>query len=142
MRTRWALLVVFWLGWLGMLVGAVLIILQAPRCRDLPVTSWWNDGPLYQIGNIRAFTDAQNLKGENTMNIVLISVFTGQMMGRPYSVKVLVCRQEPELVLHQNNCVRVMLLTTRLVTFGRSETHFELCSKGTEAEVLLDLALN
>ncbi|XP_039992987.1 4F2 cell-surface antigen heavy chain-like [Xiphias gladius] len=62
-RTRWALLVVFWLGWLGMLVGAVLIILQAPRCRDLPVTSWWNDGPLYQIGNIRAFTDAQNLKG-------------------------------------------------------------------------------
>uniref|UniRef100_A0A7N6ALX9 Glycosyl hydrolase family 13 catalytic domain-containing protein n=1 Tax=Anabas testudineus TaxID=64144 RepID=A0A7N6ALX9_ANATE len=62
-RTRWALLVVFWLGWLGMLVGAVLIILQAPRCRDLPPTNWWNDGPLYQIGNIHAFTDAQNLKG-------------------------------------------------------------------------------
>ncbi|XP_059208682.1 4F2 cell-surface antigen heavy chain-like [Centropristis striata] len=62
-RTRWALLVVFWLGWLGMLVGAVLIILQAPRCRDLPATSWWNGGPLYQIGNIQAFSDAQNLKG-------------------------------------------------------------------------------
>ncbi|XP_040916695.1 4F2 cell-surface antigen heavy chain-like [Toxotes jaculatrix] len=62
-RTRWALLVVFWLGWLGMLVGAVLIILQAPRCRDLPPTNWWNDGPLYQIGHIQAFTDAHNLKG-------------------------------------------------------------------------------
>nr|XP_046269812.1 solute carrier family 3 member 2b [Scatophagus argus] len=62
-RTRWALLVVFWLGWVGMLVGAVLIILQAPRCRDLPATNWWNDGPLYEIGNIRAFTDARNLKG-------------------------------------------------------------------------------
>ncbi|KAM9341603.1 amino acid transporter heavy chain SLC3A2-like [Symphorus nematophorus] len=62
-RTRWALLVVFWLGWLGMLVGAVLIILQAPRCRDLPATNWWNNGPLYQIGNVRAFTDARNLKG-------------------------------------------------------------------------------
>uniref|UniRef100_UPI0037E855F2 solute carrier family 3 member 2b n=1 Tax=Semicossyphus pulcher TaxID=241346 RepID=UPI0037E855F2 len=62
-RTRWALLVVFWLGWLGMLGGAVLIILQAPRCRDLPDTNWWNDGPLYQIGNIQAFTDARNLKG-------------------------------------------------------------------------------
>lgn len=62
-RTRWALLVVFWLGWLGMLGGAVLIILQAPRCRDLPATSWWNKGPLYQIGNIQVFTDAHNLKG-------------------------------------------------------------------------------
>ncbi|KAM7403796.1 hypothetical protein PAMA_004298 [Pampus argenteus] len=61
--TRWALLVLFWLGWLGMLVGAVLIILQAPRCRDLPATSWWNNGPLYQIGNIQVFTDAHNLKG-------------------------------------------------------------------------------
>ncbi|XP_056249427.1 solute carrier family 3 member 2b [Seriola aureovittata] len=62
-RTRWALLVVFWLGWLGMLVGAVFIILQAPRCRDLPPTNWWNDGPLYQIVNIQAFTDTHNLKG-------------------------------------------------------------------------------
>lgn len=62
-RTRWALLVVFWLGWLGMLGGAVLIILQAPRCRDLPPTSWWNLGPLYQIGDVRAFSDAQDLKG-------------------------------------------------------------------------------
>ncbi|KAM3595535.1 uncharacterized protein V6R79_024727 [Siganus canaliculatus] len=62
-RTRWALLVVFWLGWLGMLAGAVLIILQAPRCKDLPDTSWWNDGPLYVIGNVQAFSDAGNLKG-------------------------------------------------------------------------------
>ncbi|XP_053743076.1 4F2 cell-surface antigen heavy chain-like [Synchiropus splendidus] len=62
-RTRWALLVVFWLGWLGMLVGAVLIILQAPRCKDLPATSWWNEGPLYQIGDVRAFSEKGNLKG-------------------------------------------------------------------------------
>uniref|UniRef100_A0A3P8T123 Solute carrier family 3 member 2b n=1 Tax=Amphiprion percula TaxID=161767 RepID=A0A3P8T123_AMPPE len=62
-RTRWALLVVFWLGWLGMLGGAVLIILQAPRCRDLPHTHWWNQGPLYRIGDVRAFSAAQNLKG-------------------------------------------------------------------------------
>uniref|UniRef100_A0A146ZM98 4F2 cell-surface antigen heavy chain n=1 Tax=Fundulus heteroclitus TaxID=8078 RepID=A0A146ZM98_FUNHE len=62
-RTRWALLLVFWLGWLGMLGGAVLILLQAPACRELPATSWWNEGPLYQIGNIQAFTDKHNLKG-------------------------------------------------------------------------------
>ncbi|XP_070698880.1 amino acid transporter heavy chain SLC3A2-like [Pempheris klunzingeri] len=62
-RTRWALLGVFWLGWLGMLVGAVLIILQAPRCRDLPDTRWWSDGPLYQIGDVQAFTESRDLKG-------------------------------------------------------------------------------
>ena len=64
-RTRWALLVVFWLGWLGMLGGAVLIVLRAPRCRDLPATNWWNHGPLYQVGDIRAFSAARNLKGED-----------------------------------------------------------------------------
>ncbi|XP_033961549.1 amino acid transporter heavy chain SLC3A2-like [Pseudochaenichthys georgianus] len=62
-RTRWALLVVFWLGWLGMLGGAVLIVLQAPRCRDLPAINWWNEGPLYQVGDIQAFSDTRDLKG-------------------------------------------------------------------------------
>ncbi|KAM3849813.1 amino acid transporter heavy chain SLC3A2-like [Diretmus argenteus] len=62
-RTRWALLGLFWLGWLGMLAGAVIIILQAPRCKDLPPTNWWNQGALYQIGNVQAFTKEQNLKG-------------------------------------------------------------------------------
>ncbi|XP_061898402.1 amino acid transporter heavy chain SLC3A2-like isoform X1 [Entelurus aequoreus] len=62
-RTRWALLVLFWLGWLGMLGGAVLIILQAPRCRDLPATYWWNQGPLYQVARVQSFTDAGNLQG-------------------------------------------------------------------------------
>uniref|UniRef100_A0A8C7Z5G9 Solute carrier family 3 member 2 N-terminal domain-containing protein n=1 Tax=Oryzias sinensis TaxID=183150 RepID=A0A8C7Z5G9_9TELE len=54
-RTRWALLLVFWIGWLGMLVGAVLIILRAPVCRELPPTDWWNEGPLLQIRNLQAF---------------------------------------------------------------------------------------
>ncbi|KAJ4921225.1 hypothetical protein JOQ06_021913, partial [Pogonophryne albipinna] len=62
-RTRWALLVVFWLGWLGMLGAAVLIVLQAPRCRDLPAINWWNEGPLYQVGDIQAFSDTRDLKG-------------------------------------------------------------------------------
>ena len=61
MRTRCALLALFWLGWLGMLAGAVLIILQAPRCRPPPAVNWWNKGPLYQIGDVQAFAD--NLPG-------------------------------------------------------------------------------
>uniref|UniRef100_A0A8C2ZGD9 Solute carrier family 3 member 2 N-terminal domain-containing protein n=1 Tax=Cyclopterus lumpus TaxID=8103 RepID=A0A8C2ZGD9_CYCLU len=62
-RTRWSLLVVFWLGWLGMLGGAVLIVLQAPRCRDLPSSSWWNAGSLYRIGDVGAFSATHDLKG-------------------------------------------------------------------------------
>ncbi|XP_069327616.1 amino acid transporter heavy chain SLC3A2 isoform X2 [Eulemur rufifrons] len=64
-RTRWALLVLFWLGWLGMLAGAVVIIVRAPRCRELPVQRWWHTGALYRIGDLQAFQgrDAGNLAG-------------------------------------------------------------------------------
>ncbi|XP_058925949.1 amino acid transporter heavy chain SLC3A2 [Kogia breviceps] len=64
-RTRWALLLLFWLGWLGMLAGAVVIIVQAPRCRELPAMSWWHKGALYRIGDLQAFQgrDAGDLVG-------------------------------------------------------------------------------
>ncbi|XP_070344133.1 amino acid transporter heavy chain SLC3A2 isoform X2 [Equus asinus] len=64
-RTRWALLLLFWLGWLGMLAGAVVIIVRAPRCRELPAQSWWHKGALYRIGDLQAFQgrDAGNLAG-------------------------------------------------------------------------------
>ncbi|XP_010597405.1 amino acid transporter heavy chain SLC3A2 [Loxodonta africana] len=64
-RTRWALLVLFWLGWLGMLAGAVVIIVQAPRCRQLPTQRWWHKGALYRIGDLQAFQpgEAGNLAG-------------------------------------------------------------------------------
>lgn len=67
-RTRWALLVLFWLGWLGMLAGAVVIIVRAPRCRELPAQNWWHKGALYRIGDLQAFQgqeggDLAGLKG-------------------------------------------------------------------------------
>lgn len=81
-RIRWALLVVFWLGWLGILAGAVLIIVQAPRCRDLPSTSWWNDGPLYQLGNVQAFSESRNLKGvEQKVNSLSKLKVKGLVLG-------------------------------------------------------------
>lgn len=63
-RTRWVLLVLFWLGWVGMLAGAIVIIVQAPRCKPLPKMNWWNEGPLYQIFNLEAFSDG--LEGVET----------------------------------------------------------------------------
>ncbi|XP_037373624.1 4F2 cell-surface antigen heavy chain [Talpa occidentalis] len=64
-RTRRALLLLFWLGWLGMLAGAVVIIVRAPRCRELPAQRWWHTGALYRIGDLRAFQggDAGRLEG-------------------------------------------------------------------------------
>ncbi|XP_006875091.1 PREDICTED: 4F2 cell-surface antigen heavy chain [Chrysochloris asiatica] len=61
-RTRWALLVLFWLGWLGMLAGAVVIIVQAPRCRELPIQRWWHKGALYRIADIQAFLPGEGGK--------------------------------------------------------------------------------
>ncbi|XP_048216726.1 4F2 cell-surface antigen heavy chain [Perognathus longimembris pacificus] len=58
-RTRWALLVLFWVGWLGMLAGAVVIIVRAPRCRELPAQHWWHKGALYRVDNLQAFEAAQ-----------------------------------------------------------------------------------
>lgn len=60
-RTRWVLLVLFWLGWIGMLAGAIVIIVQAPRCKPIPEMNWWNEGPLYQITDLEAFSEG--LKG-------------------------------------------------------------------------------
>lgn len=60
-RTRWVLLVLFWLGWIGMLAGAIVIIVQAPRCKDIPAMNWWNEGPVYQITDLEAFSEG--LKG-------------------------------------------------------------------------------
>ncbi|XP_029943995.1 solute carrier family 3 member 2a [Salarias fasciatus] len=55
-RTRWVLLVLFWLGWVGMLAGAIVIIVQAPRCKPIPEMNWWNEGPLYQVPDVDAFS--------------------------------------------------------------------------------------
>ncbi|XP_057182946.1 4F2 cell-surface antigen heavy chain-like isoform X4 [Triplophysa rosa] len=69
--TRRALLVLFWLGWVGILAGAVVIIEQAPRCKPIPEMNWWNEGPLYQISNVKDFSD-RGLKGtENELRSLL-----------------------------------------------------------------------
>ncbi|XP_036814214.1 4F2 cell-surface antigen heavy chain [Oncorhynchus mykiss] len=62
-RTRWVLLVLFWLGWVGMLAGAIVIIVQAPRCKPIPEMNWWNQGPLYQIADLDAFNHDKGIKG-------------------------------------------------------------------------------
>ncbi|XP_058876708.1 4F2 cell-surface antigen heavy chain-like [Acipenser ruthenus] len=69
-RTRWALLILFWLGWLGMLAAAIAIIVQAPRCKSVPEQSWWHKGALYRIGAVAAFMDSN---GDGTGDLAGVS---------------------------------------------------------------------
>ncbi|XP_072542906.1 amino acid transporter heavy chain SLC3A2-like [Salminus brasiliensis] len=87
-RTRLMLLVLFWLGWVGMLAGAVVIIVQAPRCKPIPEMHWWNEGPLYQIADVKAFSGDKGFKGveEKLDNLNQLKV-KGLVLGSIHSVQ-------------------------------------------------------
>ncbi|XP_068163977.1 solute carrier family 3 member 2a [Antennarius striatus] len=85
-RTRWVLLILFWLGWVGMLAGAIVIIVQAPRCKPIPEMNWWNEGPLYQISDAEAF--AGGLEGvENKLDSINQLKVKGLVLGPLHSVQ-------------------------------------------------------
>lgn len=48
-RLRWILFVFFWALWVAMLVGAILIIVYAPKCAAPTNLAWWKQGPLVTI---------------------------------------------------------------------------------------------
>ncbi|XP_051576417.1 4F2 cell-surface antigen heavy chain-like [Myxocyprinus asiaticus] len=86
-RARWILLVLFWLGWVGMLAGAVVIILQAPRCKPIPEMNWWNKGLLYQISDVNAFSD-KGLKGvEEKLDYLKQMKVKGLVLGPIHTVQ-------------------------------------------------------
>ncbi|KAK2862805.1 hypothetical protein Q5P01_002338 [Channa striata] len=85
-RTRWVLLVLFWLGWVGMLAGAIVIIVQAPRCKPLPEMNWWNEGPLYQISDAEAFSGGLNDLAEKLDDINQLKV-KGLILGPLHTVQ-------------------------------------------------------
>ncbi|XP_054608408.1 solute carrier family 3 member 2a [Dunckerocampus dactyliophorus] len=85
-RTRWVLLILFWLGWVGMLAGAIVIIVQAPRCKPIPEMNWWNMGPLYQISDLEAFSNG--LAGvENKLDNVNQLKVKGLVLGPIHTVQ-------------------------------------------------------
>uniref|UniRef100_UPI00358F0E56 amino acid transporter heavy chain SLC3A2 n=1 Tax=Myxine glutinosa TaxID=7769 RepID=UPI00358F0E56 len=56
-RTRYALLALFWLAWLAMLVGAIMIIVTAPRCQAPPELTWYEETAVYHV-DVRSFLDS------------------------------------------------------------------------------------
>lgn len=75
-RTRFVLLILFWLGWVGMLAGAIVIIVQAPRCKPIPEMNWWNEGPLYQISDTEAFSDGMEGKCTRFLFLLIVAIRT------------------------------------------------------------------
>lgn len=45
-RLRWIFFILFWALWIGMLVGAIMIIIGAPKCSAPTPLSWYEQGPL------------------------------------------------------------------------------------------------
>uniref|UniRef100_A0A8C1WT79 Solute carrier family 3 member 2a n=1 Tax=Cyprinus carpio TaxID=7962 RepID=A0A8C1WT79_CYPCA len=86
-RTRWVLLVLFWLGWIGMLAGAIVIIVQAPRCKPIPEMNWWNEGFLYQISDVNTFSE-NGLKGvEEKLDYLNQMKVKGLVLGPIHTVQ-------------------------------------------------------
>lgn len=48
-RLRWFMFILFWVVWLAMLVGALMIIVYAPKCAATEKLSWWQSGPLVTV---------------------------------------------------------------------------------------------
>lgn len=82
------LLVLFWLGWVGMLAGAIVIIVKAPHCKPIPEMNWWNEGPLYQISDFVAFSGG--LAGR-VLNITFIPDKLFILRMTPYLVNLHLC---------------------------------------------------
>ncbi|XP_037028275.1 neutral and basic amino acid transport protein rBAT isoform X2 [Bradysia coprophila] len=51
-RLRWIFFILFWALWIGMLVGAIMIIIGAPKCAAPTPLSWYKQGPLALLSPI------------------------------------------------------------------------------------------
>lgn len=75
-RLRMFLFVFFWIAWIAMLVGAVVIILVAPRCPPAPRLDWYQKTAMYQV-DVETFKDSnEDGVGDFKGKILLIFFFS------------------------------------------------------------------
>jgi len=61
-RLRWVLFILFWACWVGMLVGAVMIIINAPKCAPPEPKTWWEEGPLAEVDTLVSESDMKSFE--------------------------------------------------------------------------------
>ncbi|XP_029177815.1 neutral and basic amino acid transport protein rBAT isoform X2 [Nylanderia fulva] len=67
-KMRWALFILFWLLWAGMLAGAVAIIVMAPKCSAPELKKFWEESPIIQL-DASIDSPSNDLKGlESVLN--------------------------------------------------------------------------
>ncbi|XP_052744049.1 uncharacterized protein LOC112056937 isoform X2 [Bicyclus anynana] len=57
-RLRWFMFALFWALWLCMLAGAIIIIVQAPKCAAPPPRTWYEKGPLVEMSQSEDYQQA------------------------------------------------------------------------------------
>ncbi|KAB0790684.1 hypothetical protein PPYR_03799 [Photinus pyralis] len=70
-RLRWFLFIFFWLLWAGMLVGAILIIVAAPKCSPPEPRTWWEEGPLTEVDADVTEDELKQLKDSGIQGVIV-----------------------------------------------------------------------
>lgn len=69
-RLRWVLFVFFWALWIAMLVGAIAIIVYAPKCAAPTPLVWWKKGPLITVTGDEDAAKIKEMKDFNVQGVV------------------------------------------------------------------------
>ncbi|KAF2905863.1 hypothetical protein ILUMI_00304 [Ignelater luminosus] len=70
-RLRWFLFISFWLIWAAMLVGAILIIVAAPKCSPPEPRTWWEEGPLTEVELETTANELKELKEQGVQGVIV-----------------------------------------------------------------------
>lgn len=69
-RLRWILFVFFWALWIAMLVGAIAIIVYAPKCAAPTPLVWWKKGPLITVDGSEDAAKIKEMKDFKVQGVV------------------------------------------------------------------------
>ena len=78
-RLRWALFVLFWVTWVGMLVASGVILILAKKCYSPEPKQWWQKAPVYDI-QVASFKDS-NRDGTGDLNGIASKVDYLESLG-------------------------------------------------------------
>jgi solute carrier family 3, member 2 len=70
-RLRWILFILFWAVWIAMLLGAIAIIVLAPKCAAPTPLVWWKRGPLVNVGENESAEKIQEIKNFKAQGVIV-----------------------------------------------------------------------